>query len=165
MRANYEAVAVIGSAVSHVIALWTSYFVAREIGRREELHFGDDYCFIASGNRVWRGVFQLVRGYEEGVTGGMEDASFMEIGSAGVVYKELESWVGPEERKKGVVIDEKGFWLRGRWRYKSRSCQWSVTRCWKRSIKVYVLPQCLALPIDALKVPVVSPYLLGRSSC
>ena len=127
MRANYEAVAVIGSAVSHVIALWTSYLVAREIGRREELNFGDDYCFIASGNRVWRGVFQLVRGYEEGVTGGVEDAGFMKIGSAGVVDKELESRVRAEERKKGVVIYEKGFWLRGRWRYQSGSCQWSVT--------------------------------------
>ena len=127
MRANYEAVAVIGPAICHVIALWTSYFVAREIGRREELDLGDDYCFIASGNRVWRGVFQLVRGYEEGVTGGVKDAGFMKIGSAWVVYKELESRVGPEERQKGVVIYEKGFWLRGRWRYKSGSCQWSVT--------------------------------------
>ena len=127
MRANDEAVPIIGSAISHVIALWTSYFVAREIGRREELNFGDDYCFIASGNRVWRRVFQLVRGYEEGVTGRVEDAGFMKIGSARVVYEELESRVGSEERKKGVVIYEKRFWLRGRWRYKSGSCQWSVT--------------------------------------
>ena len=35
----------------------------------------------------------------------------------------------------------------------------------KRSMKVYILPQCLTLSIDALKVPIVSPYLLGRSSC
>ena len=31
--------------------------------------------------------------------------------------------------------------------------------------KVHILPQSLTLPIDALKVPVVSPCVLRRSSC
>ena len=45
----------------------------------------------------------------------MEDASFMEIRSAGVVYQELKSRVRPEYRKEGVVIDEKWFRLWGGW--------------------------------------------------
>ena len=28
-------------------------------------------------------------------------------------------------------------------------------------LKGFILPQCLALPIDALKIPIVSPYVLG----
>ena len=32
LGADYEAVAVIGAAIGHVVALRTSYFVAREIG-------------------------------------------------------------------------------------------------------------------------------------
>ena len=56
----------------------------------------------------------------------MEDASFMKIGSTGVVYEELKSRVGPKERKEGVMIDEEGFRLGGRRRYKSGPCRKSV---------------------------------------
>ena len=39
-----------------------------------------------------------------------------------------------------------------------------VSRSWDiRSLEGYILPQCFTLPIDALKVPVVSPYVVGRS--
>ena len=39
-----------------------------------------------------------------------------------------------------------------------------VSRSWDiRSLGGYILPQCFTLPIDALKVPVVSPYVVGRS--
>ena len=60
LRTDYEAIAVVGPPISHVIAFWASYFVAREIGRREEFDFCDDDCFVASGDRVWRGVVKLV---------------------------------------------------------------------------------------------------------
>ena len=126
MRTDYEAIAVVGAPIGHVVALRASYFVAREIGRREKLDFGDDNCFVASSDRVWRGVFNLVRGYEEGVGWGVKDASFMEIGSARVMYQELKSGIGPEKGKEGVVIDEKGFWLWSGWRYKSGSGRRSV---------------------------------------
>lgn len=56
----------------------------------------------------------------------MEDASFMKIGSARVVYQELKSRIGPEKGKEGVMIDEKRFRLLGCWRYKSGSCKSSV---------------------------------------
>ena len=57
----------------------------------------------------------------------MEDASFMEIGSARIMDQELKSRIGPQKRKEGVVIYEKRLRLRGCWRYKSGSCRWSVT--------------------------------------
>lgn len=47
----------------------------------------------------------------------MEDASFMEIGSAGVVYQELKSRIGAKEGKEGVMVDEKRLRLRGCGRY------------------------------------------------
>ena len=56
----------------------------------------------------------------------MEDAGFMKVGSAGVMYEKLKSRVGPKERKEGVMIDEEGFRLGGRWRYKSGPCRKSV---------------------------------------
>lgn len=96
MRADYEAIAVIGTPIGHVIALRTSYLVAREIGRRKEFNLCDDDCLVAGGDGVWRGVFKLVGGYEERVAWRMKDASFMEIRSAGVVYQELKSRIGPE---------------------------------------------------------------------
>ena len=60
LRTNYEAITVVGAPIGHVIALGASYFVAREICRREELNFCDDDCFVASSDRVWRGVVKLV---------------------------------------------------------------------------------------------------------
>ena len=43
----------------------------------------------------------------------MEDASFMEIGGARIVYQKLKSRVGAKYGKEGVVIDEEGFGLWG----------------------------------------------------
>ncbi len=116
MRAKYEAVAVVGSPIGHVVALWTSYFVAREIGGRKEFDFGYDDCFVASGDGVWRGVFKLIGGYEERVGWRVEDTGFMEIRSARVMYQQLKGRVGPENGKEGVMVDEKGFRLGGGWR-------------------------------------------------
>ena len=126
MRTKYEAVAVVGSPIGHVVALWTSYFVAREVSGRKELNFCYDDCFVASGDGVWRGVFQLIRGYEECVGWRVEDTGFMEIRGARVMYQQLKSRVGPENGKEGVVIDEKGFRLGGCWRHQGGSCNWSV---------------------------------------
>lgn len=126
MGTDYKAIAVIRSPIGHVIALWASYFVPSKIGRREEFDFGDDDCFVARGDGIRRGVFKLVRGYEEGIGGRVEDTSFVEIGSAWVVNQKLKSRIGPEEGKEGVVIDEKGFRLCCCRRYESGSCSWSV---------------------------------------
>ena len=59
----------------------------------------------------------------------MEDASFMEIRSARVMYQKLKSRIGSKKGKEGVVIDEKGFGLWGSWRYEGGSCRWSVSDC------------------------------------
>ena len=45
----------------------------------------------------------------------MEDASFVEIRSARIVYQKLKSRVGAKYGKEGVVIDEEGFRLWGCW--------------------------------------------------
>ena len=126
MRAEYEAIAVVGTSIGHVIALWASYFVAREIGRREEFNFCDYDCFVASGDCLWRLVFKLIGGYEESISWRMEDASFVEVRSARVVYQELKSRIRAQEGKEGVVIDEKRFRLWGCRRYEGGSSMWSV---------------------------------------
>ena len=45
----------------------------------------------------------------------MEDASFMEIRSARIVYQELKSRIGAKDGKERVVIDEEWFRLWGCW--------------------------------------------------
>lgn len=56
----------------------------------------------------------------------MEDASFVEVRSARVVYQELKSRIRAQEGKEGVVIDEKRFRLGGCRRYEGGSSMWSV---------------------------------------
>ena len=85
LSAEDEAVAVVGSAVGHVVALGAADFVAREVGGGEEFEFGDYDCFMGRGDGVGGGIGDLVRGDEEGVCWGVEDASFVEVGGAGVV--------------------------------------------------------------------------------
>lgn len=85
LRAEDEAVAVVGAAVGHVVAFWAADFVAGEVRWGEEFEFGDDDCFVGGGDGIGGGLGNLVRGYEEGVCGGVEDACFVEVGGAGVV--------------------------------------------------------------------------------
>ena len=105
MGAEDEAVAVVGPAIGHVVALWAADFVAGEVCGREEFYFCDDDCFIASCDGVGGRVFKLVRGYEESVCGWMEDAGFVEEGGAVVFDEALEGWVKAEDGEEGVMVD------------------------------------------------------------
>ena len=41
-----------------------------------------------------------------------------------------------------------------------------VSQSWDiRNSEGYILPQRFTLPIDALEVPVISPYVVGRGPC
>lgn len=82
LGANDEPVLVIGTAIGHIIALRTADLISGEVCRREKFDFGDDDCLVAGCDGVGRRVFELVRGYEEGIGRGVEDAGFVEIGSA-----------------------------------------------------------------------------------
>ena len=85
LGAKDEAVAVVGATVGHVVAFWAADFVAGEVGGGEKFEFGDYDCFMGGRDGVGRGVGNLVRGYEEGVGWGVEDAGLVEVGGAGVV--------------------------------------------------------------------------------
>lgn len=89
LGAKDEAVAVIGAATGHVVALGATDLISCEVGRGEELDFGDDDGFLASGHGVRGGVFELIGGEEEGVGGWMKDASFVEVRGPRVVDEEL----------------------------------------------------------------------------
>ena len=104
MRAEDEAVAVVGPAIGHVVTLWAADFVAGEVCGGEEFYFCDDDCFVAGCDGVGGGVFELVGGYEEGVSGWMEDAGFVEEGGAVVFDKALEGWVEAEDGEEGVMV-------------------------------------------------------------
>lgn len=67
LGAEDEAVAVVGAAVGHEVALGTADFVAGEVGGGEEFEFGDYDGFMGGGDGVGGGVGDLVRGDEEGV--------------------------------------------------------------------------------------------------
>lgn len=85
LRAEDEAVAVVGAAVGHEVAFWAADFVAGEVGGGEEFEFGDYDCFVGRGDGVGGVVGDLVRGYEESVCWGVEDACFVEVRSTRVV--------------------------------------------------------------------------------
>ena len=112
LGAEDEAVAVVGAATGHVVALGATDLVTGEVGWGEELDFGDDDGFLASGHGVRGGVLELIRGEEEGVGGWMKDASFVEVRGARVVDEELQGGIWAEEGEEGVMIDQEGFWLR-----------------------------------------------------
>ena len=84
-----EAVAVVGSATGHVVALGATDLIACEVGWGEELDFGDDDSLLASGHGVRGGVFELIGGDEKGVGGWMKDASFVEVGGPRIIDEEL----------------------------------------------------------------------------
>ena len=117
LGAEDEAVAVIGAAVGHVVAFGAAYFVAGEVCGGEEFYFCDDYCFVAGGDGVWGIVRKLVGGYKESVCGRVENASLVEVGGPIVFDEALEGGIGPKDREKGIMIDEKGFGLRRRGRH------------------------------------------------
>jgi len=85
LGAEDEAVTVVGPAVGHVVAFRAADFVAGEICWGKELDFGDDDGLVAGGDGIGGRVFEFVGGYEERVCGWMENASFVEVGSAGVI--------------------------------------------------------------------------------
>ena len=89
LSAEDEAVAVVGSAVGHVVALGAADFVAGEVGGRKEFEFGDYDSFMGGGDGVGGGGGDLVRGDEEGVCWRVEDASFVEVGGTRVVDQAL----------------------------------------------------------------------------
>ena len=108
MRAEDEAVAVVGAAVGHVVAFRAADLVAREVGRGEELEAGDDDGFVGGGDGVGGGVGEQVGGDEEGVGFRVKDARFVEVGGAGVVDEDLEGRGRADEGEEGVVVDEEG---------------------------------------------------------
>ena len=62
-----EAVAVVCTAIGHVVALWTSYFVAGKIRGREKFNLCDNDLFVAGGDSLRGGILESVGGDEEGV--------------------------------------------------------------------------------------------------
>lgn len=92
LRAEDEAVAVVGPAIGHVVAFWAADFVAGEVGGGEEFDFGDDDGFVVGGDGVGGLVGDLVGGDEEGVCRRVEDAGFVKVGGARVGYEEGEGW-------------------------------------------------------------------------
>lgn len=60
LRAEDDAVAIVGAAVGHVIALWAADFVSCEVGGGKEFYFGDDDSFVAGRDGVGAGVVELV---------------------------------------------------------------------------------------------------------
>lgn len=117
LGAEDEAVAVVGAAVGHVVALGAADFVTGEVGGGEEFDLGDDDGFAAGGDGVGGGVFEFIRCDEEGVRGGVEDAGFVEIGGAWVVDEALQGWIGAEEGEEGFVVDEEGVGVGCLWRH------------------------------------------------
>jgi hypothetical protein len=113
LGAQDQAVAVVGAAVGHVLALRAADFVPREVGGGEEFNLGDDDGLVAGDDGVGGGVGKLVGGDEEGVGGRVEDAGLVEVGGARVMDQELEGGGGAEEGEEGVVVDEEGAGLRG----------------------------------------------------
>ena len=114
LRAEDDAVAVVGAAIGHVIAFWTANFVSREVRGGEEFYLCNHDCFVAGCDGVWGRVFELIGGYEEGIRRGVEDTSFVEEGGAGVIDEELKSRILAEEGEERVMVDEEGFRLRRR---------------------------------------------------
>ena len=85
MGAENEPVAVIRTAVGHIVAFRAADLVPGEVGGGEKFDFGDDDGFVVGGDGVWGLVWDLVRGDEEGVGLWIEDARFVEVRC---------SWVG-----------------------------------------------------------------------
>ncbi len=112
LRAQDQPIAVVGPAVRHEVAFGTADFVARKVGGREDFDFRDDDCFIPGGDGVGGGIGDLVRGDEESIGGGMEDACFVEEGGSRVTNEELELGGRAEKGEEGVMVDEEGFGLR-----------------------------------------------------
>jgi len=95
--ADDQPISIIGTAHGHVIALWTSNFVAREICRREKFYLCDHYGLVACGDSIRRRIFELIGCYEESIRRRMEDPSVVEIWSTRIVDKQLKRRVGAEE--------------------------------------------------------------------
>lgn len=111
MSAEDEAVAVVGAAISHVVAFRAADFVAGEVCGGEKFYFCNDDCFVAGCDGVGGGIGELVGGHEERVCGGVEDPCFVEIGGPGVFDEALEGGVGAEDGEEGVMVYEEGFGL------------------------------------------------------
>lgn len=109
MSTEDQAIAVVGAAIGHVVTLRAANFVTGEVCGREEFYFRDNNGFIAGGNGIGRGIFELIRGYEERVRWGVEDAGFVEVRGAGVFDKTLEAGVGAEDGEERIMVYEK--WL------------------------------------------------------
>lgn len=113
LGAQDQPVAIIRPPAGHEVSFRTSDLVAREIRRGEELDLGDDDCFVMGCDRVRRCVGKLVRGDEEGVAVGMEDARFVKKWGAWIVDQELQGGRRAEEGEEGVVVNEERLGLRG----------------------------------------------------
>lgn len=107
LRAEYQAVSIIGSAVGHVVALRATYLIAGEVGRGEEFDFGNNDGLVAGSDSIGGRVVELVGGDKECIRGRVEDAGFVKVRGSWVVDKELEGGRGPEEGKKRIMVDEK----------------------------------------------------------
>ena len=111
MGADDEAVAVIGTAICHVIALRTADFISSKVGGGEKFDLCYDDGLLAGCDCIWRRIFDLIGGHEKGVCRWMEDAGFVEVGGTWVVNQELEGRIRAEKGEEGVVVDEEGFGL------------------------------------------------------
>ena len=112
LGAEDDAIAEVGAAVGHVIAFWTANFVPSEVGRGEELDFGDEDSFVRSGDGVRGGVGNLVRGDEEGIGGWMKDACFVKVRSSWVRDEKGKAWGWAEEVEERIMVDKKWAGLR-----------------------------------------------------
>lgn len=126
--AEDETVAVVSPAVGHVVALGAADLVAGEVAWGEELDFGDDDGLVVSGDSVGRGVGNLIRGDEECVCRGVEDAGFVEVGGPRVGDEAGECRGRAEEVEEGIMVDEERAGLQGAggegsWRFPGKRCQ------------------------------------------
>lgn len=84
LRTEDQAIAVIGPAVGHEVALGAADFVTGEVGGGEEFDLGDDDGLVLGGDGVGGLVGDLIGCDEEGICGRVKDASFVEVRGARV---------------------------------------------------------------------------------
>ena len=89
LRAEDDALPVIGAAIGHVVALWEADLVAAEVCGREELHLRDHDRLVAGGHCLRGAVFELIRRDEERICRWVENAGFVEVWAPWVVYQQL----------------------------------------------------------------------------
>ena len=127
MGAEDQAVAEVGAAVGHIVALWAADFVAGEVGWGEELDFGDDDGFVLGGDGVWGSVRNLVGSDEEGVCGGMENACFVKVWSSRVRDEKGKGWRRAEQVQEGIMVNEEWTGLRRSGREQRRGLPGTVS--------------------------------------